>query len=174
MIRIEKGREKEVVTQLEDFHKAFNPGYTLEYKFLERDYQAQYIAEEQISVLSQYFAGLTILISCLGLFGLATFTAQRRRKEIGIRKVLGSSEFGIICLLSGDFTRIVLTAIVIALPVSYMLTKNWLENFAFSIELNWGYFLGAGALALLIAWITVGMQAVKAAMANPVTSLRNE
>jgi putative ABC transport system permease protein len=108
------------------------------------------------------------------LFGLAAFTAERRIKEIGIRKILGSSEFGIVYLLSIDFTKIVIAAIVIALPISYFITSDWLSGFAFKIELKVWYFVGAGLMALFIAWLTVGSQALKAAKANPVKSLRSE
>jgi ABC-type antimicrobial peptide transport system permease subunit len=124
--------------------------------------------------LSKYFAGLAILISALGLSGLAAFTAARRTKEIGIRKVLGSSEFGIIYLLSADFTKIVMVAISIALPLSFIMAKSWLDNFAFRIDLQWSWFIVAGCIALVIAWLTVGAQAIRAAGANPTTSLRDE
>ncbi len=174
MVKISAGKEKAAIGDLRKLYRGFNPGYAFEYKFLDQDFQAQYAAEQIVAALSQYFAGLAILISCLGLFALAAFTAERRRKEIGIRKVLGSSEWEIIRLLSGDFTRIVLTAIVIALPISYVLTKSWLDNFAFSIDLEWWYFAAAGLIALLVAWLTVGVQALKAARANPVNSLKEE
>jgi ABC-type antimicrobial peptide transport system permease subunit len=105
---------------------------------------------------------------------LAAFTAERRIKEIGIRKILGSSEFGIVRLLSGDFTKMVLIAIIVALPVSYLLAKNWLEGFAYRIDLAWWFFVGAGLLALLIAWFTVGLQTVKAARINPTQCLKEE
>lgn len=174
LVKIEEGKESEVISKLSKVYEAYNPGFVLDYRFLDADYQELYTAEQRVSILSQYFAGLAILISCLGLFGLATFTAERRRKEIGIRKVLGSSEVGIVYLLSGEFTKMVLVAVFVALPVSYLLTKQWLDNFAFSIDLKWWYFVGAGFMALLIAWLTVGLQAVKAAKANPVDSLRSE
>ena len=172
--KIKKGSEKETIDQLQKVFQKFNPGFVFNFKFLDQDYQAQYVAEKRVSVLSQYFGGLAILISCLGLFGLAAFTAERRNKEIGIRKVLGSSELGIVYLLSSDFTKIVLIAIVIALPLSYLLTHYWLESFAFKIELEWWYFIGAGLIALLTAWLTVGAQAIKAARANPVKCLNEE
>ena len=108
------------------------------------------------------------------MFGLSAFTAERRSKEIGIRKVLGSSELAIVYLLSGDFTKIVLLSIVIALPISYLMTSYWLASFAFKIKLESWYFVGAGLSALSIAWLTVGMQAIKAARTNPVNSLRSE
>lgn len=174
MAKIEAGKEKETIEQLQKFHKSFNPGFSFDYKFLDEAYQAQYVAEKRVASLSKYFAGLAILISCLGLFGLAAFTAERRLKEIGIRKVLGSGTFAIVYLLSRDFTRIVLAAIVIALPLSYFTAKQWLATFAFKIELEPWYFIGAGFLALCIAWVTVGMQAIKAANVNPTKCLRNE
>lgn len=172
--RLEAGKEREALAQLQDFYKDFNPGYSFDYQFVDAEYQALYVAEQRVSTLSKYFAGLAILISCLGLFGLAAFTAERRLKEIGIRKILGSSDFGIIRLLSKDFTKMVLISIVIALPVSYFIARQWLEGFAFSIDLQWWYFAGAGLIVLLIAWFTVGLQTVKAATISPADCLRDE
>ncbi|MEM9675930.1 MAG: FtsX-like permease family protein, partial [Bacteroidota bacterium] len=174
MARIEAGKEREAIVALEKLYQEFNPGFTLDYQFLDTTYQAQYEAEQRVSTLSKYFAGLAILISCLGLFGLAAFTAERRLKEIGIRKALGASAISIVHLLSSDFTKMVLIAVTIALPVSYFAAQRWLQNFAFSIPLQWWYFAGAGLLALLIAWLTVGLQTVKAARVNPVDCLRDE
>jgi ABC-type antimicrobial peptide transport system permease subunit len=174
LAKIEAGRDKEAISKISRFYGQYNPGFDFNYRFLDTDYQALYVAEQRVSVLSRYFAGLAILISCLGLFGLAAFTAERRRKEIGIRKVLGSSELDIIYLLSGDFTKMVLLSVAIALPISYLLTREWLNNFAFSIDLEWWYFVMAGLLALVIAWLTVGVQAIKASQVNPIVSLRDE
>ena len=174
MIRLAPGKERSVVGALEELYKRFNPGYSFDYKFLDEEYQAQYNAEKRVATLSKYFAGLAIVISCLGLFGLAAFTAERRLKEIGIRKVLGSSTFGIVYLLSSDFTKVVIVSIAIALPVSYFITEQWLASFAFRITLQWWYFAGAGLVAISIAWLTVGTQAVKAAMANPAQCLKDE
>ena len=174
MLKIEAGREQEAIAQLQAFYKSFNPGFPFDYRFLDQDYQALYTSEQRVSTLSRYFAGIAILISCLGLFGLAAFTAERRLKEIGIRKALGASDFSIVRLLSGDFTKMVLVAIVIALPLSYLAAQRWLQDFAFHIELRWWYFAGAGLLALLIAWFTVGLQTVRAARVNPVECLKDE
>jgi len=124
--------------------------------------------------LSFYFATMAILISCLGLFGLAAFTAERRLKEIGIRKALGSSSTSIVLLLSGDFTIMVLISIAIGLPISYYLLDEWLKRFVFHIDLEIWYFLLAGMIALVIAWITVASQAIKASRVNPVKCLRSE
>ena len=172
--KINKGKEKEALGNLESLYKKFNPGLTFHYKFLDQDYQALYTSERQVSILSRYFAGLSILISCLGLFGLAALTAEMRLKEIGIRKVLGSSVFGIVRLLSGEFTKMILIAICIALPLSYLIAKNWLDNFAFRINLEWWYFYGAGLITITIALFTVSFQSVKAALIDPAKSLRSE
>lgn len=174
MIRLEGGKEKEALKALTDFYKDYNPGFTFEYTFQDQEYAKQYAAEQRVATLSGYFAAFAILISCLGLFGLATFTAERRLKEIGIRKALGSSSANIVMLLSGDFTRMVLLSILLGLPVSYWLLSNWLERFAFHIDLEIWYFATAGLIALLIAWLTVASQAIKAAMVNPVKCLRSE
>jgi putative ABC transport system permease protein len=174
MVKVKGGQEKETVNNIRSVYEKFNPGYSFDYKFLDQDYQAQYEAEMRVAKLSRYFAGLAILISCLGLFGLAAFTAERRLKEIGIRKVLGSSVFGIVSLLSADFTKIVLVSILTALPISYLITKQWLDGFAFKISLEWWYFIGAGVIALIISWITVFTQTFKAARVNPVKCLNNE
>jgi len=174
MVKIKAGTTQETLAQLEEFYQGFNQGVPFDYRFLDEDYQKLYASENRVSVLSRYFAGLAILISCLGLFGLATFMAERRLKEIGIRKILGASDFGIVRLLSGDFTKMVLVAIIIALPISYFIARNWLEGFAYRIDLEWWFFAGTGVLALLIAWFTVGLQTVKAARVNLTECLKDE
>ncbi len=174
LVKIEAGKEAGTIDNIQKFYQAYNPGFSFDYKFMDEDYQNLYAAEKRVEVLSKYFAGLAILISCLGLLGLAAFTAERRIKEIGIRKILGSSEIGIVFLLSGDFTKMIFTSIVIALPISYLLIKYWLDSFAYKIELELWYFISAGMLALFVAWITVGTQTIKAARMNPTNSLRSE
>jgi putative ABC transport system permease protein len=153
---------------------AIAQGLTLDYHFLDDDYQALYTSEQNVSLLSRYFAGIAIVISCLGLFGLVAFSAERRMKEIGIRKILGSTSMGIVYLLSSDFTKMVLISIFLALPISYFMTKKWLDNFAYKTPLELWYFIGAGLIALLIAWITIGMQTIKASRINPTQCLRDE
>ncbi len=174
LVKIVPGTERETIEKLQAYYKTFNPDYTFNYQFLDDEYQAQYVAEQRVSSLSRYFAGIAILISCLGLFGLAAFTAQRRLKEIGIRKILGATDVGIVYLLTSDFTKMVGMAILIALPASYFIAVQWLESFAYRIDLAWWYFAGAGLAALLIAWFTVGLQTVKAATVNPVECLKDE
>lgn len=174
IIRLEGGKEKETIQRLTDFYTNFNPGFTFDYQFLDDEFARMYSAEQRVATLSRYFAAIAIVISCLGLFGLAAFTTERRIKEIGIRKILGSSNFQIIRLLSLDFTRMVLVAIIIALPVSYYFVDSWIESFAYHINLEWWFFAGAGILALFIVWLTVGLQTFKAARVNPTKCLRDE
>ena len=174
VVNLRAGMTGTTLERLNRFYKAYNPGFALDYKFLDQDYQALYAAERRVSVLSQYFAGLAVVISCLGLFGLAAFSAERRRKEIGVRKVFGASEESILFLLSGDFTRLVGIAIVVALPVSYLLARQWLSAFAYRIDLEAWYFVLAGGVALLVAFLTVGSQALRAARINPVHCLKEE
>jgi hypothetical protein len=174
VVKIQGGRERETIASLEKLYQGYNPGVAFDFTFLDEQYQALYVAEQKVSNLSTYFASVAIIISCLGLFGLAAFTAQRRRKEIGIRKVLGSSDAGIVSLLSGEFLQMVLIAILIAVPVSVLLAKKWLEEFAYGIELEWWFFAGAGLAALLISGITVTTQTLRAAKINPIHTLRNE
>lgn len=174
MAKITSGREKEALANIQGFYQSYNPGLQLGYKFLDDTYEAQYVAEQRVSTLSKYFAGLAILISCLGLFGLAKFNAERRRKEISIRKVLGQTAAQVTVMLSSEFAKLVLFAILIALPISYLLIRDWLSDFAYRIPLSLSYFLGAGAVALLVAILTVSTQAIKAANSNPVTALMED
>lgn len=174
LVRLESGKEKETLERLNDFYIQYNPGFTFDYHFQDEEYAKQYESEQRVATLSKYFASIAIIISCLGLFGLATFTAERRLKEIGIRKALGSSSGNIVFLLSGDFTKMVLLSICIGIPFSYWLLNNWLKQFAFHIDLEAWYFVLAGVIALLIAWLTVSFQAIKAARVNPVKCLRTE
>jgi len=173
-VKIQVGREKETLVALRSFYKSYNPGYEFTYTFIDAEYQALYEAEERVGVLSKYFAGLTILISCLGLFGLSAFSAERRTKEIGIRKTLGASELGIARLLTSEFTKLVIFALIIGLPISYYIVGYWLEQYAYKIDLEWWYFAGAGMVTLLVALITVSFQSLKAALMNPVNALRSE
>jgi ABC-type antimicrobial peptide transport system permease subunit len=173
-VKMQAGRPDETIQGIQSLFKDFNPGFTLNYEFLDTNYQAQYEAEQRVSLLSRYFAGIAIIISCLGLFGLAAFTAERRQKEIGIRKILGAGGLQIVKLLSADFTKMVLLAIVIALPISFWAAQSWLQGFAYSIKPEWYYFAGAGAAALCIAWITISFQTIKSLRINPAESLKDE
>jgi ABC-type antimicrobial peptide transport system permease subunit len=174
LAKLQAGKERETLQKLGQFYKAFNPGFTFNYQFLDDVYQAQYVAEGRVSVLSQYAAGLAVLISCLGLLGLAAFSAERRRKEIGVRKVLGATESGIVYLLTGEFTRLVGGAVVVGLPLGFFIARQWLSAFAYRVDLEAWYFAAAGLLALLVALLTVGSQALRAARINPVQCLKEE
>jgi len=173
-VKIQAGREKETLVALQSFYKSYNPGYEFVYTFIDAEYQALYEAEQRVGVLSKYFAGLAILISCLGLFGLSAFSAERRTKEIGLRKTLGASELGIARLLTAEFTKLVVLALIIGLPISYYIVEYWLSQYAYKISLEWWYFAGAGMVTLLVALITVSFQSLKAALMNPVNALRSE
>ncbi|GAB3909587.1 ABC transporter permease [Larkinella knui] len=163
-----------VLSFLEKKWKALRPDEPFEYTFLNEDFQKNYQAEVRTSGIVTYFTAISILISCLGLFGLAAFAAQQRTKEIGVRKVLGASITNIVLLLSRDFLRLVIIAIVIASPVSWWAMNQWLQDFAYKIAIPWWIFVAAGGLALFIAFITVSFQSIKAALMNPVNSLRSE
>ncbi len=174
MARLEAGKERETIQRIQAFYSSFNPGYTFEYHFLNEDFEQQYATEYRVSALSKYFAGLAILLSCLGLFGLATFTAEQRTKEIGVRKVLGASVGSLVALLSIDFLKLVVLAIIIACPIAYYFMQQWLSDFAYRVELHWGIFVLAGLVGNGIAFLTVGFQSIRAARMNPVESLRSE
>jgi hypothetical protein len=174
LVRLQAGQERETLQRVGQFYKAFNPGFAFNYGFLDQAYQAQYVAEGRVSVLSGYAAVLAVLISCLGLLGLAAFSAERRRKEIGVRKVLGATESGIVALLSGEFARLVGIAIGVGLPVGFLIARAWLAGFAYRIDLEAWYFVLAGGVALLTALLTVGTQALRAARLNPVHCLKEE
>jgi len=162
------------ITKIENVMKADNPGFPFEYKFIDQQFEQLFKTETLIGKLSSVFSILAILISCLGLFGLAAYTAERRTKEIGIRKVLGASAQNLAGLLSVDFLKLVLISCIIAFPLAWWVMNAWLEGYAYRIKINWSIFLFAGLLAVLIALITVSFQAIKAAVANPVNSLRSE
>jgi hypothetical protein len=174
MVRIEAGSERKAIDNLTAFYSKVNPGYALNLQFLDETFHAQYLTEERTLTLAKYFAYLTILISCLGLFGLAAYDTERRTKEIGIRKVLGANTKGLVALLAKDFLKLVAIAIILASPLAYFLMNKWLQDFAYRISIGWWVFVLAGVIALLIALVTVSFQAIRAAVANPVKSLRTE
>jgi putative ABC transport system permease protein len=155
------------------WHK-LNPNEPFEYSFLDEDFQKNYEAEDRLTAIVAYFTIIAILISCLGLFGLATFSAEQRTKEIGVRKVLGASVTGIVALLSKDFLKLVAISIVIASPVAWWIMNKWLQDFTYRTNISWTVFIITTAVALLIALITISFQAIRAAISNPVKSLRTE
>jgi putative ABC transport system permease protein len=152
----------------------YNPDYPFDYHFIGDDYNLLYQGEKKLSSILGDFALLAVFVSCLGLFGLASFMAEQRTKEVGIRKVLGASVAGIVRLLSREFIILVAVANIIAWPLAYYAVSKWLEDYVYRMDLSWLYFLVTGTAALVIALLTVSYQAVKAALANPVDSLRQE
>ncbi|HUC79557.1 MAG TPA: FtsX-like permease family protein, partial [Flavisolibacter sp.] len=172
--RLEAGKEKEGMQRIEALYKKFNPGYVFTYHFLDDQYRAQYASEQRVSLLSQYFAGLAILLSCLGLFGLAAFNAEIRTKEIGIRKVLGASVQNVVLLLSKDFLRLILVAVLVAFPLAWWALNVWLQGFAYHISISPWLFVIAAVTILFIALLTLSYQSIRAALMNPSKSLRTE
>jgi putative ABC transport system permease protein len=164
----------ENIAAMEKVYKKYNPHYPFDYKFIDREYDEKFKAEQRAGKLSGLFAALTIFISCLGLFGLATYMAENRIKEIGVRKILGASVTDITTLLSKDFLKLVIVSLFIASPVAWWLMSMWLEDFKYRINVPFSAFLIAGGLSILIALLTVSSQAIKAAVSNPVKSLRTE
>jgi putative ABC transport system permease protein len=175
-VRTKEGDAKETLTGLEKIWKDVNPNNPFEYKFLDQDFDSQYKADEKRSQIFTAFSGLTVTIACLGLLGLAAFTTEQRTKEIGVRKVIGASINSLVFLVSKEFFLLVGIGMVFAFPAAWYFTDSWLENFAYRIELKgeWATFIVSALLAFVITMLTVGFHVVRAAMANPVKSLRDE
>ncbi|WP_299756495.1 ABC transporter permease [uncultured Pontibacter sp.] len=173
-VRVTSGQTAEVLSAMEGIVKKHNPAFPFEYHFLDEDFERMYKTEAIMGQLTKYFAGIAIFISCLGLFGLALFTAEQRTKEIGIRKVLGASVSSIVYMLSKNFLKLVLIANLIALPLGWYFMSGWLNNYADRMELSWWIFTFAFISTFLIAMLTLSFHAIKTAVANPVTSLRSE
>ena len=173
-VRLDGRQIPETLRQMERICQQYSPAYPFEYAFADEAYQRLYENEQVVSRLSSIFAFLAIFVSCLGLFGLATFMAERRHKEISIRKVLGATAGSVVGLLSKDFLQLVLIALVVASPLAYYFMDQWLQDFAYRIDMPWWVFVLAGGLAVGIAFFTVSLQSVKAALADPVESLRSD
>ncbi len=172
--RINTGNVPHLLSQMESVLTKIDAAHLFEFNFLDKQWEIFYREDQKRQVIFMGVALMTILIACLGLFGLATYAAAQRIKEIGIRKVLGASVSSIVSMLSKDFLKLVVVASVIAFPISWWAMNNWLEDFAYRVTIEWWVFALAGFIALLIAWVTVGFQAIKAAWRNPVKSLRTE
>jgi len=173
-VRLQAGNINNYLQQLEDKWKNFAPNTPFDYSFLDNDFDALYRSEQRMGTVFGIFTFLSLFVACLGLFGLSVFTAERRKKEIGVRKVLGASVQSVVALLSKDFLKLILLSAVIAFPVAWFSMNKWLEDFAYRISIGWSVFIIAGFAALLIALLTISFQAIKAAIANPVKSLRTE
>ncbi len=173
-VRVMPGKFKEVIESIEVKWKVFAPEQPFQYEFLDDNLNHGYADEQRSGKLFTVFSGLAVIIACVGLFGLSAYTASLRTKEIGIRKVLGASVGGVVMLLSKDFTRLVIFAFVLAAPLSWLMMDQWLSGFAYRIPMGFDAFIAAGVLALGIAWLTVSYQSIKAAIVNPVKSLKSE
>ncbi len=174
LIRMDPEKTSPVLEALEELHKKINPNNLFNYQFADEEYASLYESEQVVKRLSGYFAFLAIFISSLGLLGLVIFTAEQRTKEVGIRKVLGASVTQITTLLSKDFMKLILASIVLSMPIAYYVMNNWLKGFEYRIAIQWWIFMVAAGGAVMIALLTISFQAIKAAMENPVKSLRNE
>jgi len=170
----DKNSTADNLKKAEAIFKKYNPEYPFEYKFMDEEYARKFEDEKRIGTLAGIFAALTIFISCLGLFGLATYMAENRIKEIGVRKVLGASVTGITALLSKDFLKLVLVSFILAAPVAWWAMSTWLKDYPYHVSIQWWVFIMSGLLSVIIALLTVSYQAIKAAVANPVKSLRTE
>jgi ABC-type antimicrobial peptide transport system permease subunit len=174
VVKIKNGTMEQTLARVKDVYQSFNKGLAFEYKFIDDDFAKLYASERRVAVLSKYFAGLAIIISCLGLFGLSAFTAQKRQKEIGIRKVIGAAAHDIAFMLSKDFLKLVLLALTIALPVAWWLMNSWLNAFEYRITVGADIFALAIFATIIVTIATISFQSVKASLANPVKSLRTE
>ena len=172
--RFNTGDVMNLEKQIEASWKNLAPGMPFSYRFLDQSFDEMYRNEQRVGKVAMVFAVIAILIACLGLFGLATFIAEQRTKEISIRKVLGASVQGIVQLLSKDFVRLVLISVFIATPVAWWIMNKWLTDFAYRTGMSWWMFAVAGFLAIFIALATVSFQAIRAAITNPAKNLRNE
>jgi len=173
-VRIKKGNIRNTISYIENKWNELIPQYPFEFSFLDKNLDGMYKEQDNLGSLVGYFSVLAIFIACLGMFALASFNAEQRTKEIGVRKVLGASVSGIVFLFIKDFLKLVLIAVVIASPLAYFVLNKWLEDFAYRVNINPLIFITAAAATFLIALITVAYQAIKAANANPVKSLRYE
>jgi len=174
LIRTEPGKTKIAIEGLEKLHQKLNPEFVFSHQFADEEYGMLYQSEQVVQKLSAHFAFLAIFISCLGLLGLVIFTAEQHTKEIGIRKVLGAGVLSLFGLLSKDLLILVIIAILIASPVAWWAMNSWLQDFAYRIEISWGIFIFVGVFAVTVGLITISVQAIKAAVANPIKSLRTE
>ena len=173
-IRMAPGDPTLAIADIEQAWAEYAPGYPVDYRFLDDDFDRLYRAESELKALFSFFAGIAIFVACLGLFGLASYSAERRTKEIGVRKVLGASVQSIVLLMTKAFIKLVLIAFVLAAPLAYWLMSDWLNDFAYRVSVGVGTLVLTALLALGIAWLTVAYQAFKAAHADPIHALRYE
>ncbi|MEO6977162.1 MAG: FtsX-like permease family protein, partial [Mucilaginibacter sp.] len=173
-VRVKSSNIPAIIQQIKNKYNSFSPTQAFAYSFMDEDFDAIYRAEQRIGTISVAFTSLAVVIACLGLFGLAAYAAEQRIKEIGIRKVLGASISTIVGMLSKDFIKLVLISIVIATPLAWWAMHSWLQGFAYRQNVQWWVLALAGGGAILIAFVTISFQSIKAALTNPVKSLKSE
>jgi putative ABC transport system permease protein len=173
-VRLQSGNTPKYLSGLENKWKGFVPDSPFDYSFLDSEFESLYRSEQSMGTVFAIFTFLSIFVACLGLFGLSIYTLARRTKEIGVRKVLGATVQNIVALVSKDFLKLVLISAIIAFPIAWLAMSKWLEDFAYRITIGWAVFAFASITALLIALFTISFQAIRAARANPVSSLRSE
>lgn len=172
--RIDAAEIPAIISQVKNKWKAMAPGQPIDYSFMDEQFNKLYTVDQKTGQIIIMFALLAIVIACLGLFGLVTYAAEQRTKEIGVRKVLGANVANIVTMIAKDFLKLVLIASVIAFPLAWWAMNKWLQDFAYRVNISWWIFLAAALLAVVIALATISFQAIKAALANPVKSLRTE
>lgn len=165
---------KATLTDIQAIFEKYNPALPFEYSFVDKEFEQKFATENQVGMLAAIFAVIAIFISCLGLFGLASFTAEQRTKEIGIRKVLGASVAGLFQMLSREFVWLILISCIISAPIAYYFMNAWLQKYNYHTEISWWIFVVSGGGSLVITVLTVSFQSIKIALLNPVKSLRNE
>ena len=173
-IKFHNANPKEQVSLIEETYKSVFPNAPFSYFFMDSEYDKQFKADKQFQDVFSVLTGFTILIACLGLFGLASFTVLKRKKEIGIRKVIGASVLNILLLLSKNFIKTVFLAMLVGVPITYLIATKWLENFAFRIELNWWLFVTPIILIMVLVIFSISIKTINAAIVNPVESLKDE
>ena len=173
-VRLAPGDLQERIDLITSKWKEYAQDVPFEYAFLDENLESLYRSEQRLSKIFVLFTSLAVIIACLGLLGLATFTAEQRSKEIGIRKVLGATAGHVVVLMSKEFTKLVVISFILAIPLSYLFLSKWLEGFAYKVDIGVASFVAGGVVSLLIAWLTVSYQSFKAAVANPVNSLHAE
>ena len=173
-MRLQTNDMQGFINQLETDWKTMAPGQPLSYQFLDERFARMFETEQKLGKIAGIFSFLAIFIACIGLLGLATFIAQQRTKEIGIRKVLGASVTNLVAIVSKDFLQLIVLSTIIAAPLAWWSMNAWLQDFVYRIEINWWVFVVVGLVAILIAFVTIGTQSLKAALANPVESIKSE
>jgi putative ABC transport system permease protein len=172
--KVSAGQSADLIKLIGQKWKALAPGMPFRYSFLNDSFNDMYHSEQRTGTIAIIFAVLAVVIACMGLFGLVTYMAEQRRKEIGIRKVLGATVSNMVLLLSRDFLWLVFIALIVAFPIAWWAMQTWLSDFVYRVHIAWWVFAFSGGIAMLIAFLTVSSQAIKAALANPVKSLRSE